>query len=55
MLIQIQSDLISRFLHLTTEPFDDWDWDGEELIIILNNVVIERYTYNDLKEIIADF
>ena len=53
--IQNQSDLISRFLHYTTEPFDDWDWDGEELIIILGNEVIERYNYHDLKEVIKGF
>jgi len=53
--IQTPSDSISRFLHYTTEPFDDWDWDGEELIIILKNEIIERYTYNDLKEFIQDF
>ena len=53
--LQTQSDLISRFLHYTTEPFDDWNWDGEELLIILNNVIIERYSYFNLKEAIKDF
>lgn len=53
--MQRQLDLIARFLHFTTEPFDDWDWDGKELIIILNNKIIERYTFRDLKEIITNF
>jgi hypothetical protein len=50
--LQTQHDLISRFLHTTTEPFDTWDWDGKELLIFLNNRIIERYTLNDLKSII---
>ncbi len=53
--IQTQSDKISRFLYYTTEPYDDWDWDGDELVIILNNEIIERYNYNDIKEVIIDF
>lgn len=55
MNIQFQSELISRFLHTTTEPFDNWEWDGEELLIILNNKIIERYSFNDLITIIKDF
>jgi hypothetical protein len=51
---QKQLDLIDRFLHSTTEPYDDWFWDGEELQIIDNNVTIERYNKNDLKEIIGE-
>jgi hypothetical protein len=52
---QIQCDLISRFLHTTTEPFDNWDWDGNELLIFLRNKIIERYSLNDLKSIIKNF
>lgn len=53
--IQTQGNLIDRYLHYTTEPFDDWYWDGEELTIMLENNVIEKYTYKDIKEIIEDF
>lgn len=48
-------DSIARFLHFTTEPFDNWEWDGSELLIILNNRVIERYTFADLKEIFMNY
>ena len=53
--LQTQCDLISRFLHTTTEPFDNWDWDGNELVIFLNDIIIERYTLNDLTGIIKNF
>ena len=33
--------LIARFLHLTTEPFDNWEWDVEELLIIFKSKIIE--------------
>jgi hypothetical protein len=51
MKLEEQVNLISRFLHFTTEPFDDWDWDGQDLRI-LSNDIIEKYTYEDLKEIV---
>ena len=53
--MQKQLDLISRFLHFTTEPFDDWYWDGIELLIVLKRKIIERYSFEDLKSIIEDF
>ena len=30
--------------------FDDWDYDGEELVIFEGDEVIERYTYEELQE-----
>ncbi|MDR1973265.1 MAG: hypothetical protein LBQ31_01170 [Bacteroidales bacterium] len=45
-----QINLISRFLHCTTEPFDTWEWDGRFLEIYLKDLLIESYTYQDLKE-----
>lgn len=53
--IQEQSDLIDRFLHLTSEPFDDWLWDGKELSIILKEETIEKYYFDDLKPLIHEF
>lgn len=53
--MKTQLDLISRFLHYTTEPFDNWDWDENELLIFLNNKIIERYSFYDLKSIIKGF
>ena len=55
MNIEVESNLIERFLHTTTQPFDSWDWDGNELLIFLQNEIIERYSLNDLKTIIKDF
>jgi len=32
-----EQHLIERWLHGTTEPFDDWDWDGLELTLFLKH------------------
>ncbi|MFH1050125.1 MAG: hypothetical protein V1779_04235 [bacterium] len=50
-----QLNLISRFFHTTTETYDDWFWEGDDLEVILNDEVIERYRNNILKEIIPGF
>lgn len=52
--LQRQSEIIEAWLADTTEEFDDWDWDGEELLIFLNGDVIERYPYEDLLQIIPE-
>lgn len=49
-----QINLIERFLHLTSEPYEDWDWDGQELVIFSGKNV-EKYSLKDLKEIIKGF
>ncbi len=36
--------MIGRWLHGTTEPFDNWDWDGHELTLFHHNNPIEKYT-----------
>ena len=41
---------INSFMEDTTEEFDDWDWDGTELVVFLDDEVIERYSYDDLAE-----
>ena len=53
--IQRQYDLIYSFFKTTTEPYDDLDWDGENLVVYFENIEIERYSYDDLKELIDDF
>lgn len=50
-----QTHLIERWLHKTTESFDDWDWDGSELVIFLDDEAIERYSNKDLKKLIENF
>lgn len=51
---QRKLDLIQYWLADTTEPFDDWDYDGEELVIFFNEEVIERYNNLDIEEIIIN-
>lgn len=34
----------------TTEYFDDWNWDGNELLIYLKGKIIERYSCPDVME-----
>lgn len=53
--LQNQLDKISRFLHTTSEPFDNWFWDGNNLEILLNAEAIERYGIEDLSVFISDF
>jgi len=50
--IQKQYDLIRSYFKTTTEPFDELDWDGNLLLVWLDDEVIERYTYEELKELI---
>lgn len=47
---QRELDEIASWLRDTTEEYDDWDWDGEVLIIFLNGKPIERYSKLDLIE-----
>ena len=53
--LQLQYDLIYAYFKSTTEPFDMLEWDGENLIVLFNNVEIERYSYSDLRIMIPDF
>ena len=50
--MQHQYDLIYSFFKTTTESFDNLEWDGEILNVWLNEKIIERYKYKDLKELI---
>jgi len=53
--LQEQYDRIYAFFKTTTEPFDQIDWDGETLSIILNEKTIEEYSLGDLQELIQNF
>ncbi|MDA8014698.1 MAG: hypothetical protein MPK09_03670 [Gammaproteobacteria bacterium] len=55
MQLQRQIDAIFRFFKTTTEPYDDLDWNGVDLLVFLNDRVIEKYAYADLAEIIPGF
>jgi hypothetical protein len=46
---------IERYLHSTTEKFDDWEYDGSTLVIILKNEIIEQYNHDDLCITIKSF
>lgn len=52
MELQNRLDKTQFFLARTTEPFDDWEYDGEELKIFLNDELMEVYNNKDLKDII---
>lgn len=53
-ILQRQYDIIYNYFKNTTEDFDELDWDGDELLIINNEKVIEKYYYTDLLELIYD-
>ena len=51
-IFQAQYDAIYSFFRTTTEPYDDLDWDGRELLVWLGLEVIERYSLEDLRKLI---
>jgi len=53
--LKAETQLIERWLHGTTEPFDDWEWDGRELTLFLHNQPIEKYARKTLVEAIPGF
>jgi hypothetical protein len=53
--LELEFCLIDGWLKDTTEPFDDWDWDGHELTLFLHNEPIEKYTRETLAEAIPGF
>ena len=53
--LEYQYDMIRSFFKTTCEPFDDLEWDGKTLIIYLDDIAIEQYSYEDLKELIDNF
>lgn len=55
MRLQKQYDLIHAYFKVTTEPFDCLAWDGQELIVYLEGVEIEKYSLGDLQTMIKDF
>ena len=51
---QRKLDLIQYWFADTTEPFDDWDYNDEGLVIFLNEEVIERYNNFDIEKLIMN-
>ena len=49
---QERLDSIQFWISRTTEEFDEWFYDGEELIIIFRGKVIERYDNRSIDEIL---
>ena len=41
-------DKIFFWLSRTTEYFDDWNWNENELLIFSKGKIIERYSYRDV-------
>jgi hypothetical protein len=50
---QERLDSIQFWLSRTTEEFDEWYYDGEELIIRLRGEVFERYDNKTIDEILG--
>ncbi len=47
--LQKQYDLIRSYFKTTTEAFDELDWDGDVLLVLLDGKIIEEYSYEELK------
>lgn len=47
--LQKQYDLICSYFKTTTEAFDELDWDGDVLLVLLDGKIIEEYSYEELK------
>lgn len=52
---QKKLDLIRKWLSETTEPFDDWDYNGKDLIILFEEKILEKYTKKELTLFIKGF
>jgi hypothetical protein len=53
LLYQQQYYLIYSYFKTTTEPFDLIEWDGKELLVILDDKIIENYTFEDINELLT--
>jgi hypothetical protein len=52
---QRQLDAVYRWISRTTEPYIDWDWGGEDLLVIVGKRKYEHYSYEVLCEVIDGF
>lgn len=52
--LQRQYDLIYSFFRTTTEPFDHLEWDGDMLAVVLKDITIEEYSFDNLKKLIPE-
>ena len=50
--LQAQYDKIYAYFKHTTEPFDFLEWDGKLLRVWWREILIENYSYEDLKKLI---
>ena len=44
----IELNKVERFVKKSTERYDDWDYDGNELKIFIDNECVETYSRQDL-------
>ena len=51
IILQEEYDKIYSFFKQTTDPFDELDWDGKELNVLLDNEIIETYSKDDIKDL----
>lgn len=52
---QRQLDEVYRWVSRTTEPYIDWDWNGESLLMIVGKDKYELYSYETLCKVIDGF
>ena len=50
MNIQEEYDKIYLFFKKTSEAFDELDWDGKKLKVLLSDKIIEVYSKEDVKQ-----
>lgn len=48
--LQKQYNNVYSFFKNTSESFDFIEWDGKEAILFFNDKIIEKYSFEDLKE-----
>ena len=53
--LDAQYNLIHGFFKTTAEPYDDLQWDGATLCVVLDCRTVEAYSDADLCEIIDGF
>lgn len=51
---QSKLDKIQFWLSRTTESFDDWDFNGNELLILKNGKVLEYFDEETINTILRD-
>lgn len=49
-----QFDVVARWITKTTEPYEDWEFDGDGLRVFVEGEDDEWYPYEEMSEFIDD-